>query len=39
MARIGEHDPQLGEHLNRAIRTGTSCAYLPDPRAGATWRS
>jgi hypothetical protein len=37
MARIGEHDPQLGEHLNRAIRTGT--AYLPDPRAGATWRS
>jgi tetratricopeptide (TPR) repeat protein len=39
MARIGAHDPQLGEHLNRAIRTGTSCAYLPDPRAGATWRS
>jgi tetratricopeptide (TPR) repeat protein len=38
MARIGEHHPQLGEHLDRAIRTGTSCAYLPDPRAPARWR-
>jgi hypothetical protein len=39
MARIGEHHPQLGEHLNRAIRTGTYCAYLPDPRSPARWRS
>jgi hypothetical protein len=39
IARIGEHHPQLGEHLNRAIRTGTYCAYLPDPRAPARWRS
>jgi hypothetical protein len=38
IARIGEHHPQLGEHLNRAIRTGTYCAYLPDPRAPAGWR-
>jgi tetratricopeptide (TPR) repeat protein len=30
MARIGEHHPQLGEHLNRAVRTGTYCAYAPD---------
>ncbi len=29
IARIGEHHPQLGEHLDRAIRTGTYCAYLP----------
>ncbi|MDQ2942129.1 MAG: transcriptional regulator [Candidatus Dormibacteraeota bacterium] len=38
IARIGEHHPQLGEHLDRAIRTGTYCAYLPDPRAPAGWR-
>ena len=30
IARIGEHHPQLGEHLNRAVRTGTYCAYAPD---------
>jgi hypothetical protein len=37
IARIDEHHPQLGEHLNRAIRTGTYCAYLPDPRAPTGW--
>jgi tetratricopeptide (TPR) repeat protein len=39
MTRIAEHHPQLGEHLSRTIRTGTYCAYLPDPRAPAGWRS
>jgi tetratricopeptide (TPR) repeat protein len=39
IARIGEHNPRLGEHLDRGIRTGTYCAYLPDPRAPAAWRS
>jgi tetratricopeptide (TPR) repeat protein len=39
IARIGEHHPQLGEHLNRAVRTGTYCAYLPDPGAPAAWAS
>jgi tetratricopeptide (TPR) repeat protein len=38
MARIGKHHPDLGEHLSRTIRTGTYCAYLPDPRAPARWR-
>jgi hypothetical protein len=37
MARIGEQQPQLGEHLDRTIRTGTYCSYLPDPRAPARW--
>jgi tetratricopeptide (TPR) repeat protein len=37
IARIDEHNPQLGEHLDRAIRTGTSCAYLPDARDPAGW--
>ena len=39
IARIGGHHPQLGEHLSRTIRTGTYCAYFPDPRAPAGWRS
>ena len=37
IARIAEHHPQLGEHLGRTVRTGTYCAYLPDPRALAGW--
>jgi tetratricopeptide (TPR) repeat protein len=37
IARIGEIHPQLGEHLGRTIRTGTYCAYVPDPRAPAGW--
>jgi tetratricopeptide (TPR) repeat protein len=39
MTRIAEHHPQLGQHLSRTIRTGTYCAYVPDPRAPADWRS
>ena len=35
--RIDEHHPELGEHLDRAVRTGTYCAYVPDERAGAGW--
>ena len=38
MARIREHHPTLGEHLDRAIRTGTYCAYLPDPRVPPIWK-
>jgi tetratricopeptide (TPR) repeat protein len=38
IARIAEHHPRLGEHLSRTIRTGTYCAYRPDPRAPAGWR-
>jgi tetratricopeptide (TPR) repeat protein len=37
MGRIAEHHPGLGEHLGRTIRTGTYCAYAPDPRAPAGW--
>jgi tetratricopeptide (TPR) repeat protein len=39
IARIGEHNPELGEHLNQAIRTGTYCAYVPGPSAPAAWTS
>ncbi len=37
MERIAEHHPKLGEHLDHAIRTGTYCAYMPDPRAPVAW--
>ena len=32
IARIGEHHPPLGEHLDRAVRTGTYCAYASRAR-------
>ncbi len=38
LARIREHHPTLGEHLDRATRTGTYCAYLPDPRVPTAWK-
>ncbi len=38
MARISEYDPALGEHLDRAIRTGTWCAYLPNTRGPVSWK-
>jgi tetratricopeptide (TPR) repeat protein len=38
IARLGEHDPALGQHLDRAVRTGTYCAYVPEPRAARAWR-
>jgi hypothetical protein len=38
LARIGEHTPGLGGHLQRVVRTGTYCAYLPDPRMPTRWR-
>jgi hypothetical protein len=38
LARIAEHNPALGAHLDATIRTGTFCSYTPDPGAGITWR-
>ncbi|MEO6043867.1 MAG: transcriptional regulator [Tepidiformaceae bacterium] len=38
MTRIHAHNSPLGEHLDRAIRTGTYCAYLPDPRVPGIWK-
>ena len=29
IVRVGEHHPELGEHLDRTIRTGTYCVYVP----------
>lgn len=37
IGRLGEHHPPLAEHLDRFIRTGTYCAYMPDPRVRSIW--
>jgi tetratricopeptide (TPR) repeat protein len=37
LARIREHHVPLADHLERVVRTGTHCAYLPDPRVPVTW--
>jgi tetratricopeptide (TPR) repeat protein len=39
MARIGEHSPELGRHLDATIRTGSYCSYRPDPRAPMHWET
>jgi tetratricopeptide (TPR) repeat protein len=38
MGRIRAHHPLLDAHLARAIRTGTYCSYLPDPRVPVAWK-
>jgi hypothetical protein len=35
--RVSTESPDLGAHLNATIRTGTFCAYMPDPRAPIHW--
>jgi hypothetical protein len=37
LARIRTNAPRLGAHLDHAIRTGTYCAYRPDPAANGRW--
>ena len=38
MGRIRAQHPPLGAHLERTIRTGTYCSYLPDPRVPVAWK-
>ena len=35
--RIGEHSSTLGDHLSATVKTGTFCAYVPDPRSPISW--
>ncbi|WP_405700841.1 transcriptional regulator [Streptomyces sp. NBC_00069] len=37
VGRLRDASPALGDHLDRTIRTGTYCAYLPDPRFPSPW--
>ncbi|HWO74228.1 MAG TPA: transcriptional regulator [Dehalococcoidia bacterium] len=38
IARIQPYDRDLAEHLQRTVRTGAYCAYLPDPRLPVQWQ-
>lgn len=37
MTRIRQHHPAVAKHFDHAIRTGTYCAYRPDPRVPLKW--
>ncbi|MFD9408731.1 transcriptional regulator [Streptomyces sp. NPDC059989] len=37
IGRLREASPALGDHLDHTIRTGTYCAYVPDPHAPSPW--
>jgi hypothetical protein len=37
LARIREHDPELGRHLDQSVRTGIFCSYQVDARAQIKW--
>jgi hypothetical protein len=37
--RISVHHPELAEHLNHALHTGTYCVYAPDPRVPIHWHA
>lgn len=38
LARVTAAHPGIGRHLDRAVRTGTFCSYVPDPLAPISWR-
>jgi tetratricopeptide (TPR) repeat protein len=38
LSRIRKNSPAMGLHLERTIRTGTFCSYVPDPRFPIDWR-
>jgi CheY-like chemotaxis protein len=35
--RIAEHSPDLAEHFEATLRTGTFCSYVPDPSSPLRW--
>jgi tetratricopeptide (TPR) repeat protein len=37
LMRIRQHHPEVAKHLDHAIRTGSCCAYQPDPRVPLAW--
>jgi len=38
LTRIRKNSPALGLHLDRTIRTGAFCSYIPDPRFPIPWQ-
>jgi tetratricopeptide (TPR) repeat protein len=38
IVRVAENHPAIGHHLRVSIRTGTLCAYYPDPKTAPSWK-
>ncbi len=38
LAKIAQHNRDLGDHLSTTVRTGTFCSYKPDPRSPIFWK-
>jgi hypothetical protein len=38
LKKVAELDTDLGRELESTLRTGTFCAYEPDPRHPVDWR-
>jgi hypothetical protein len=39
LKKIRDHHPSLGRYLIVTVRTGQTCAYVPDPAEPITWTS
>ncbi|MDO8365033.1 MAG: hypothetical protein Q7V88_19240 [Actinomycetota bacterium] len=37
LERLAQHHPALAAHLGHSVRTGTYCAYVPDPLSPIVW--
>ncbi|MCA1711368.1 MAG: hypothetical protein LC789_06915 [Actinobacteria bacterium] len=37
LTRLAEHDPSFAAHLRASVRTGSRCAYEPDPAVQVRW--
>lgn len=37
LVRVADHHPGLAAHLEQSVRTGTYCAYVPDPGLAISW--
>lgn len=37
LGRLAEHHPEVVDHLENCLRTGTYCSYRPDPAAAVAW--
>ena len=37
--KIEQHHPSLGYHLATAVKTGQTCAYVPDPARPIAWKT
>jgi hypothetical protein len=38
LQKVSEHDPYLGELLDRSIKRGSFCSYAPHPRTPVSWQ-